>query len=117
LAERHQAVGLLFDAEPAGPTPSLAGIRQHGGVSSAEVAGSAMSEFADLAEELPGQPRLLISESLATAWPDSEAEVAPAGQPMTGLWWQLLDDLTDDGPLVVADYDPQLGYLCLAGWA
>lgn len=54
--------------------------------------------------------RLVLSEALATAWPDrpAHAELAPAGQPMTGVWWRLAEpDAT--GPVTVADYEPALG--------
>lgn len=34
---------------------------------------------------------------------------APAGQPLTGGWWQLAGAL--DQPVVLADYEPRLGYL------
>jgi hypothetical protein len=48
-----------------------------------------------------------------------EVRIAPAGQPYTGVWWELVGELT--GPdaqqarrLVLADYDPGLHYLSLA---
>jgi hypothetical protein len=44
--------------------------------------------------------------------------VAPAGQPSTGVWWELAGGLptwTAEGRRVLlAEYDPALGYLCLS---
>jgi hypothetical protein len=44
----------------------------------------------------------------------------PPGQPSTEVWWGLIDELTSDADhpdlLVVADYDPDLRYLCLAAF-
>jgi 4-hydroxymandelate oxidase len=44
----------------------------------------------------------------------------PPGQPSTGVWWGLIDELAGDAGqpdlLVVADYDPGLGYLCLTAF-
>jgi len=44
----------------------------------------------------------------------------PPGQPSTGVWWGLLDELTGGpgppGLLVAGDYDPALGYLCLTAF-
>jgi hypothetical protein len=59
--------------------------------------------------------RLVLSEALAAAWPDhpAHAELAAAGQPMTGVWWRLAEpDAT--GPVTVADYEPALGYFSCA---
>jgi len=123
---RHRGIALLLDTEPLPSGRRLAALRQRAGVPAAEVAGRAAAELAELTAELAADtdvadidepPRLVLSESLAAAWPAADGRVAPAGQPTTGLWWQLLDEVHDDGPLVVADYDPQLGYLCLAGWS
>jgi hypothetical protein len=44
--------------------------------------------------------------------------IAPAGQPTTGVWWELADEVraAADGPrrLLLADYDPDSRSLCLA---
>jgi hypothetical protein len=46
--------------------------------------------------------------------------VMPPGQPSTGVWWGLLDELAGDAAradlLVAADYDPGLRYLCLTAF-
>ena len=66
---------------------------------------------------------MVLSADLAAAWPAHPVEgvtVTPPGQPTTGLWWTLLDRLTDrpgrSRPVVAADYDPDLRYLCLVTW-
>jgi hypothetical protein len=78
--------------------------------------GGAVRQRAGVAPaELPGlipqdAERLVLGEALASAWPDrpAHAEIAPAGQPMTGVWWSLAEpDAT--GPVTVADYEPALG--------
>ncbi len=62
----------------------------------------------------------MLSGSLAAAWPgftDWPVRVMPAGQPVTGVWWGIADELSANGDdrtvLVAADYDPGLRYLCL----
>jgi len=44
----------------------------------------------------------------------------PPGQPSTGVWWGLIDELSSDAArpdiLVAADYDPGLRYLCLTAF-
>jgi hypothetical protein len=74
-------------------------VRQQPGVAPAELPGLVPDDAA----------RLVLSEALAAAWPDrpTHAEVAPADQPMTGVWWRLAEpDAT--GPVTVADYEPTL---------
>ena len=45
---------------------------------------------------------------------------AAAGQPSTGVWWWLIDELGSGAGqpdlLVAADYDPCLRYLCLTAF-
>ncbi|MBV9824022.1 MAG: 2-hydroxy-acid oxidase, partial [Actinobacteria bacterium] len=58
---------------------------------------------------------------LARLWAPDGLRTGPAGQPSTGVWWQLLDELAaqpDERPdlIVAADYDPELGYLSLAAF-
>jgi len=47
-----------------------------------------------------------------------QVRVAPAGQPFTGVWWELAGGLptwTAEGRLLLlAEYDPALRYLCLS---
>lgn len=82
------------------PDGSGGAVRQRPGVRPAELPGLVPDDGA----------RLVLGEALAAAWPDrpGHAEVAPAGQPMTGVWWRLADP-DAVGPVVVADYEPALG--------
>jgi hypothetical protein len=50
---------------------------------------------------------------------DVTVAAAPGGQPATGAWWRLAGELPRlrDGRLLLADYDPVLGYLCTASVA
>lgn len=102
------------------PSARVAGLRQHPAVGAdrvPELAG------ADLAELSAGRRdvRLVLSHTLAQAWaapPADQVRVAEPGQPTTGIWWELVDELTGQagrpGLVVAADYDPGLRYLCLA---
>lgn len=48
----------------------------------------------------------------------AEVIAAPSGQPCTGAWWELAGRLPGRGEagrrVLLADYEPSLGYLCLA---
>jgi hypothetical protein len=132
LPVEHRAVALLFDGRPAGqadngkhsaaPSWQVGDLRQLTGVGREQVPAAAAGQLAELSAG-HHEVRVVLSATLADAWPHRPAELArvvPAGQPDTGLWWQLLDELEqfDAGPgscdlLVAADYEPELGYLCL----
>jgi hypothetical protein len=105
----HRGVALLL--ESGGDGPQLRSLHQAGGVSAEDAAG----KLAELIAEQP-EARLLLSESLAVHRPE-QADRVPKGQPNTGLWWQLLDELAEGTNLLLADYEAQLGYLSLAGLA
>jgi hypothetical protein len=136
VPDRHQAVAMLYRAGPdsaAGPGGTLLDgaivplarvgpLRQHPGVPPAAAAGLA---DADLAELTCGHRDvgLVVGAALAEVWTAPDAEqirVMPSGQPSTAVWQGLTDELTsgDDHPdlVVIADYDPALRYLCLAGF-
>lgn len=102
----HRGVALLL--ESGGDGPQLTGLQQVAGVSADLVA----KKLTDLVADQP-KTRLLLSASLAEHAPEL-AEIVPAGQPNTGLWWQLPDELDRETDLLLADYEPQLGYLSLA---
>ncbi|MFI9643185.1 2-hydroxy-acid oxidase [Micromonospora sp. NPDC051925] len=97
-------------------------VRQHPDVAFDDVATLAASELAALSTGRP-DVRVVLNADLAAAWPTHPVERVtgtPPGQPTTGLWWSLLDELAT-GPdrsrlVVAADYDPDLRYLCLVGW-
>ena len=105
----------------------LVGLRQRPGVAAADVAEhgprpSWRSWRPAVAGARAGQPGAGSRVDRAAA---GRLRVGAAGQPATGLWWQLLDELAGEGPaepvepdlLVAADYDPDLGYLCLAAFS
>jgi hypothetical protein len=102
----HRGVALLLESGADGP--QLRSLHQAGGVSPDQVT-------VKLAELVADQPkaRLLLSESLAVHWSE-QADSLPKGQPSTGLWWQLCDELTEHTDLLLADYEAQLGCLSLA---
>ena len=65
----------------------------------------------------------MLGDALAAVWTAPAAgrvPVMPPGQPSTGVWWGLIDELTGDaghpGLLVAGDYDPALRYLCLTAF-
>jgi len=99
----HRGVALLL--ESAGDGPRLELLHQAGGIPAEDVA----KTLAELVADRP-DTRLLISESLTLHWLEP-AEIAPASQTNTGLWWQLADELAKGTDLLLADYEPQLGYL------
>jgi hypothetical protein len=92
---RSRGVAMLW--APDGPGGA---VRQWPGVAPADLPGLVPDDA----------KRLVLGEALAAAWPDrpAHAEIAPAGQPMTGVWWHLAEpDATD--PVTIADYEPALG--------
>ena len=65
----------------------------------------------------------MLGDALAAVWTAPAAgrvRVMPPGQPSTGVWWGLIDELTGDAGhpdlLVAGDYDPGLRYLCLTAF-
>ena len=118
VPSRHQAVAMLYD-DRAGPAPRVAGVRQHPDVPPGAVADLAAADLAELAAG-HREVGLVLSDALAAAWTAPAAgrvRAMPPGQPSTGVWWGLLDELAGDaghpGLLVAGDYDPGLRYLCL----
>jgi 4-hydroxymandelate oxidase len=122
LPLRHQGVAMLY-----GPSPSMlgrvVGVRQHPGVAPDEVARIAAEDLNALAKDC-GHVAVVCNDALASLWSAPAAgrvRVAAPGQPATGVWSDLIDQLrVDDGRpelVVAADYDPDLRYLCLTGFA
>jgi hypothetical protein len=131
---QHQGIAMLYgDATAAGGDAAVsfragavtrarvAGVRQHPGVSPAAVADFAAAGLSELAAGRD-QVGLVLSNAAAAVWTTASAgrvRVMPPGQPSTGVWWGLIDELsreTGPGLVVAADYDPQLGYLCLTAF-
>jgi hypothetical protein len=131
----HQGIAMLYGdaavpgrdgaaAFDAGP-PSrarVAEVRQHPGVSAGDVADLAAADLSELAAG-QDQVRLVLSDAAAAVWTIPAAarvRVMPPGQPSTGVWWGLIDELSGEagaGLVVAADYDPHLRYLCLTAFA
>jgi hypothetical protein len=138
LPSEHRGVAMLFGDGPvrdghAGDSPAgdgtagddtaprarLAGLRQHADVAPGDVAGLAAADLAELAAG-HHEVVLVLGDALAGVWPAPGAgrvRVMPPGQPSTGVWWGLIDELRSGAGrpdlLVAADYDPGLRYLCL----
>jgi 4-hydroxymandelate oxidase len=108
VPERNAAVAILLEQADGDPLT----VRQHTEVAPDEVE-------ALLAKELPGPDGTLI---LGSGLAEFESTVddtrrAPAGQPFTGVWWELsagLPEWTRGRPVLAADYDAALGCLCTA---
>jgi 4-hydroxymandelate oxidase len=126
VPSQHRGVAMLYgDCPPDDctvPQARVTDVRQHPGVPPGGAAGLAA---ADLAELAAGQHEvgLVLSDALAAVWTAPAAgqvRVMPPGQPSTGVWWGLVDELTSDAGhpdlLVAADYDPGLRYLCLTAF-
>jgi hypothetical protein len=116
---RHRGVAMLFgngNGNGNGGGSPVAGVHQHSGVAPDAVAGLTIAGIAELSAG-HDEVRVVLGDGLATAWPAHPGHtVAPAGQPATGAWWQLAEQLSGAADLVVvADYDPDLRYLCLTG--
>jgi hypothetical protein len=129
-------------ATPAGPThndasvPTAAGAAHEGarvltavrllpGVAAGLVPAVLRRELAGLPVAEPGDDKhpLVLGEGLAPLvggdLPGWRPVPLPPGQPLTGVWRELAawSAGPDRGALVIADYDPGLRYLCLAGFA
>jgi len=118
LPSRHRGVAMLY-GDTSVPPARVVSLRQHPAVAGDSVAGLAAADLAELSADRR-DVRLVLSDTLAAAWPApavGRVRVAAPGQPSTGVWWELVDELADDpgrpGLVVAADYDPGLRYLCL----
>jgi predicted naringenin-chalcone synthase len=118
LPSQHRGVAMLY-SDGAGPRARVADLRQHPAVRPSDVTALAA---ADLKEMTAGHDEvaLVLGDALAAIWTAPAAgrvRVAPPGQPATGVWCELVDELDSDTGgtdlLVAADYDPDLRYLCL----
>ncbi len=121
LPSQHRAVAMLYGA-CAAPRALVTAVRQHPGSPAGCVADLAAADLKELAAG-HHEVGLVLGAALAALWTAPAADrvrVMPPGQPSTGVWWGLIDELTADaghpGLVVVADYDAELGYLCLAAF-
>lgn len=124
LPARAAAVGLRFDT--AGPARLVAD-RQHPGMAPPAVAERLAADLAELRDGVRELELVLGAGLAGTAvdgLPVDRVRAAPAGQPSTGAWWALGDELSEPGGgtapagrrLALADYEPALGCLCLAAF-
>jgi hypothetical protein len=131
---RHAAFAMLCEARPApapiagGPGqdggPLLAAVRVLPGVAAGQVPALLRRELADRPATEPGEEKrlLVLGEGLAPLAggdrPGWRSVPLPPGQPLTGVWRELAAWSAGPrrGSLVIADYDPGLRYLCLAGF-
>jgi hypothetical protein len=120
LPAEHRGVAMLYTAGAV--AAHVTGVRQLAGVAPGQAAAVAAAGLAALAagQRVAG---LVLGAALAAVWPDPGVErvrTAPPGQPSTGAWWSLLDEFAGAAPgqglVVVADYEQDLGYVCLAGF-
>jgi hypothetical protein len=121
VPSQHRGVAMLYGDCPV-PQARVADVRQHPGVPPGDVPGLATADLAELAAG-HREVGLVLSDALAAVWTAPAAgrvRVMPPGQPSTGVWWGLIDELTGDAGhpdlLVAADYDPGLRYLCLTAF-
>lgn len=112
VPDRHAAVALLWES---GPAP--VGVRTHPALPPEAVGAVLAADVAELTGEHDGVT-LVLGSGVDGASHASVSEVLRAvpGLPYTGLWARLAD--VEPGRfLVIADYDPTLGYLCVAAGA
>jgi 4-hydroxymandelate oxidase len=121
MPARHAAVALRCD--PAGPG-LVNSVRLRSGVTRSEAAGLLATGLAELSAEHDDVTVIagaqLAQKALSPALPvGAKMIVAPAGQPCTGVWWEVAGRLSGWAErggrrVLVADYDPLPGSLCLA---
>jgi hypothetical protein len=120
VPSQHQAVAMLY-GDGAMPQARVGSVRQHPNVQPGDVAGLAAADLTDLAAG-HHEVGLVLGNALAAVWTPIAGRVRamPPGQPSTGVWWGLIDELTSETGhpdlLVAADYDPELRYLCLTSF-
>jgi 4-hydroxymandelate oxidase len=116
---RHAAVALRCD--PAGPG-RVDPVRLRPGVTRSAAAGLLAAGLAELAAGHDDVTVVAGADLAALAGgalpPAAEVVVAPAGQPCTGVWWEVAGRLPGWAArgrrVLVADYDPLAGSFCLA---
>jgi len=132
----HSAVALLFgdSADPAGAVASAGPVSTFGGVSRLdsvsvhpESPGSALGDevgalFAGATGPGASAATAILGSALADRVPApsdvDQVRIAPAEQPYTGVWWELAGALAEPAGharrLLVADFHPEMHYLCFA---
>lgn len=113
----HHGVAMLYEAGArASALARVGALRQRAGVDPDAAGALAAAGVAELAGG--GEVYTVLSGQIAETWAGHEARVsvAPPGQPGTGVWSTVVDDLTGrpGERVIAADYDPDLRYLSLA---
>lgn len=120
IPARHAAVALRCDQ--AGPG-LVSSVRLRSGVTRSAVAGVLTTGLAELSaghDDMTVIAGAQLAETARSALPvGAEVIVGPAGQPCTGVWWEVAGRLAGWAErggrrVLVADYDPLPGSLCLA---
>jgi 4-hydroxymandelate oxidase len=131
LPAASAAVALLCGDPVGGPgTPDwvagLGALRQHADVTPEHAGSLLAAEVADLSAGCADVTLILggpLGAGAAELPGVDRVRRAPAGQPATGVWWELVGELSEWKPptdppagerVLVADFDPQLRYLCVA---
>lgn len=117
---RHAAVALRCDQAGPGLVDS---VRLRSGVAWPEVAGLLSAGLAELSAGRDDVTAIAGTELAQVAGhaalpPTAEMVIAPAGQPCTGVWWEVAGRMAGWASrgrrVLVADYDPLPGSLCIA---
>jgi 4-hydroxymandelate oxidase len=114
---RHAVVTLLFDHSG---SYQLGAVRIQAGVASTQAPGLLARAAADLAAgpELTTVVGPCLTAGALSAGLPGQVVTAPPEQPCTGVWWEVAGALprwaAEGRRLLLADYDPLLGHLCLA---
>jgi hypothetical protein len=113
---RHAAVALRCDRAGPGLVDS---VRLRSGVTRPEAASLLATGLAELSAGHEDVTVIAGAELASAALPvGAEVVVAPAGQPCTGVWWEVAGRLAGWAArgqrVVIADYDPLPGSFCLA---
>ncbi len=124
LPDRASAVALVL--ERSGTMPVVL-VDQRSAVQPERV-GAVLAEMTDAVPRSVVQPTVVVlgpglaghvEEVRHSVAPAAQVRVAPAGRLCTAVWWELadvLEDNVDEGQgVLVADYDPVSGGLCVLG--
>ncbi len=108
VPDRHAAVAVLVEGGAA-----VADVRTHPALPPEAVGAVLAADVAELTAQRAGAT-LVLGAGVGTVPGAAQVLRAAPGLPYTGTWARLAD--AEPGRfLVIADYDPALGYLCVAG--
>lgn len=115
-ASKNAAVALVLSHQGALGTLSFA--EQHVPRDHAEVRDLLDAGLLQLAKV--GEPVTVVCGAAVRPYMErnplvGDIRVAQAGQPCTGIWFAFADSLAARQPVLVADYDEELGYLGMCG--